>query len=85
MRFPGPGAYKANDSIWNRDIPVVIKSRHFFFYDEDIQKSKHCISPQTYLPDTKIQQNNRYAKISFGMGGRSPNINTCKKLFFYNN
>jgi hypothetical protein len=54
------------------------------FYDDDLMKSKHCISPQTYLPDTKIVEINRFRNISvsFGKGERSPNINPCK--FFLN-
>lgn len=44
-----------------------------FFYDEDIAKQKHCISPQKYLPATKIVENNRFTRITFGIGNRSPN------------
>jgi hypothetical protein len=42
-----------------------------FFYDEDVANSKHCISPQKYLPSTKMEQNWRFTKIGFGIGGRS--------------
>ena len=45
--------------------------------DEDLAKQKHCISPQKYLPSTKIQQSWRFNKITFGIGGRSPNEITC--------
>lgn len=66
--------------------PVTIKSRTMFFYDEDIAKSKHCVSPQKYLPSTKIVENLRFTTIGFGIGGRSPNENTRKYnlyLYFY--
>jgi len=62
-------------------MPIALKSRQTIFYDDDIQKSKHCISPQTYLPTTKIQESHRFTKITFGLGGRSPNINECKYYF----
>ncbi len=67
---------------WNKDMPTSLKSRQMFFYDEDIQKAKHWISPQTYLPSTKIQQNNRYTKITFGLGNRSSQLNTSNKFYF---
>ena len=51
----------------------MLKSRVMFFYDEDVAKQKHCISPQTYLPSTKQTENLRYTKIGFGYGGRTPN------------
>jgi hypothetical protein len=46
-----------------------------FFYDEDVAKSKHCISPQKYLPSTKLEQNLRFSKIGFGIGERNNNSN----------
>jgi hypothetical protein len=49
-----------------------------FFYDEDIQKSKHCVSPQKYNPSQRIVENWRYNNITFGIGGRSPNDNASK-------
>jgi len=51
-------------------MQTTLKSRQMFFYHEDVIKSKHCISPQTYLPPTKIQENNRFTNITFGIGTR---------------
>lgn len=59
------------EKIWEKDLQTTIKSRKMIFYDEDVTKSKHCISPQTYLPPTKLQENNRFSGISFGKGLRS--------------
>jgi hypothetical protein len=63
-------------------MQVTIKSRQMFFYDEDIAKAKHCISPQTYLPSTKMVENNRYDNITFGVGKRSPNEITSKYILY---
>jgi len=63
-------------------MQTVLKSRQVIFYDDDIKNSIHCISPQTYLPSTKIQQSHRFTKVTFGLGFRSPNINTCIYYFF---
>jgi hypothetical protein len=58
-------------------MPITIKSRQFFFYDEDLAKSTHCISPQKYLPDTKPIENARYRNITFGKGDRAGMDNPC--------
>ncbi len=57
--------------------PVALKSRYMFFYDEDVKNQKHCISPQTYLPSTKITENWRFTKISFGKGKKLSCDNEC--------
>ena len=84
MRYPGPGAYVNNDNKnWNKDLQTTLKSRTSIFYDDDIMKSKHCISPQTYLPPTKIQQNARFTGITFGKGPKVVKIQTSKFFIFY--
>ena len=84
MRFPGPGSYSDKGSAkWNKDIGTVLKSRQSIFYDDDVMKSKHCISPQTYLPATKIQQNKRYSDITFGKGVRLKQIQTSNFYFLF--
>lgn len=52
-----------------------------FFYDLDIAKQKHCVSPQKYLPSTKSLENLRFTKIGFGYGERSKN-DGGKKFYF---
>lgn len=59
-------------------MQTTLKSRKLFFYDEDVNKSKHCISPQTYLPSTKLQENTRFSGISFGKGMKLKEKETSK-------
>lgn len=65
-----------------KSLPIKLKSRIFYFYDEDLAKQKHCISPQTYLPSTKMEQSWRYTKLSFGKGNRSPSENAGKRKLY---
>ena len=81
MKFPGPGAYANNDKKWDKDLQTTLKSRNSIFYDDDVMKSKHCISPQTYLPSTKILENSRFTGITFGKGLKMPKDKTSKFFF----
>jgi len=65
-------------------MQIELKSRQSIFYDDDVQKSIHCISPQTYLPSTNIQQNHRFRKITFGLGKRSPTTNASINIIGLN-
>ena len=78
-RFPGPGTYKVTRENLLTDIPIKLKSRLGFFYDDDLKKTKHCVSMQKYNPSTKLEQNLRYTSITFGVGGRTPNENLSVK------
>jgi len=71
IKFPGPGTYKVQKDFWKEKQKNALKSRIMFFYDEDIQKKKHCISPQKYLPSTKLTENLRFTNVGFGFGLRS--------------
>lgn len=82
MRFPGPGTYTNKDKRWNKDIQTTIKSRNTFFYDNDLKKLKHCISPQKYLPKTKLQENKRFSGITFGKGFKFNDIKSNNFSFF---
>lgn len=77
-RFPGPGTYKIPRTPKGSDIPITIKSRRMFFYDEDIRKKKHTVSMQKYTPSLKLVQNSRFNSITFGIGKRTPNENMSK-------
>lgn len=77
---PGPGEYSVSSKENRLLIPIKIKSRRGFFYDEDLRKTKHCVSMQKYNPNDVLERNLRYTKITFGIGGRSPNENICKYL-----
>ena len=74
-KFPGPGTYRIGRDNLQNDIPITIKSRRFFFYDDDLKKTKHCVSMQRYHPNTKLEENLRFRTITFGIGGRTPNEN----------
>lgn len=77
-KFPGPGTYSSKNKNWEKDMQTTIKSRKSIFYDDDLMKTKHCISPQTYLPATKIQENKRFSGITFGKGMRINKLDICK-------
>jgi hypothetical protein len=51
-----------------------------FFYDEDVIKSKHCISPQKYFPPTKLLENKRFSNITFP---KSPRMSDDKNSKIY--
>ena len=78
-QFPGPGTYEVAKSILETNIPIKMKSRLGFFYDDEIKKRKHCVSMQRYHPSTKLEENLRYRNIGFGIGGRMPNENLSVK------
>jgi len=59
-------------------MQTTLKSRNSIFYDDDLIKTKHCISPQTYLPPTKIQENKRFSGITFGKGFRVNKFTSSK-------
>jgi hypothetical protein len=52
-----------------------------FFYDEDVIKSKHCVSPQKYFPNMKLQENKRFSNITFGKGQKM-NKDKNSKIYF---
>lgn len=71
---PGPGSYNLIKEF-KQNIPVSIKSRRFFFYDDDFKKLKHSVSMQRYSPKMSLVINNRFRNISFGIGSRPSNEN----------
>ena len=74
---PGPGSYSVKQL--HTDIPIKIKSRIGYFYDDDLKKAKYSVSMQRYHPNTILQENRRYRNITFGFGGRTPNENVFVK------
>ena len=51
-------------------IPITLKSRHGFFYDDDLKKKRATVSMQRYKPSYKLVQINRFKAITFGIGNR---------------
>ena len=74
-KTPGVGTYNISTKQNTSKIPIKIKSRVCFFYDDDLRKTKHCVSMQRYSPKMDLVQGRRFHNISFGIGGRSPSDN----------
>ena len=51
-------------------IPISVKSRQGFFYDDDMKKKKHTVSMQRYSPKYNLVEINRYKGASIGYGER---------------
>ena len=67
---PGPGAYTLRNLKKFRILPITIKSRIGFFYDDELKKKKATVSMQKYKPKYTLVQMNRYKDIGFGFGNR---------------
>lgn len=76
---PGVGTYNVSSCPNRNAIPIKIKSRLNFFYDDDIKKKKFTVSMQKYHPSLKLVFPCRYHNISFGLGTRVPNENISIK------
>lgn len=74
---PGPGAYCLSTKENKQLIPITIKSRQRFFHEDYLKTRIHCVSMQKYYPDEKVEQNQRFTKITFGMGYKIPSENIC--------
>ena len=67
---PGPGAYNLASKTSHGFIPVVIKSRQRFFYDDDLKQKQYTVSMQRYRPLYTSVERNRFSDITFGIGDR---------------
>ena len=67
---PGPGAYESKNFKKFGNIPILLKSRQGFFYDDDLKKKKATVSMQRYKPDYKWVERRRFNGITFGIGDR---------------
>ena len=67
---PGPGAYEYKNYKKFGNIPILLKSRQGFFYDDDLKKKKATVSMQRYKPDYKWVEKRRFNGITFGIGDR---------------
>ena len=67
---PGPGAYTCKNNKIYGNIPIILKSRQGFFYDDDLRKKKATVSMQHYKPDFKWVERRRFNGITFGIGDR---------------
>lgn len=69
--YPGPGEYPLVEK--NTGLPVTLKFRHGFFYDDDYKYKGFQLSPQAYLPDDSFTVRNRFKNIKFGCEPRIAN------------
>ena len=67
---PGPGAYNSKDNEKYGTLPIMMKFRHSFFYDEDIRQKKATVSMQKYSPKYNYVERKRFNGITFGYGDR---------------
>lgn len=77
-KHPGPGEYHLSFKHKEHGyVPIILKSRHGFFYDDDLKQKKATVSMQTYHPKFNLVEKDRFKAITFGIGGRPPLHNTC--------
>lgn len=76
---PEPATYNAKNIKQFGIIPIILKSRQGFFYDDDIKKKKATVSMQKYSPKFNLVEMSRFDKITFGIGDRPKmyNCNNC--------
>lgn len=76
---PGPSEYNITFKAKKHgNIPIKLKSRQGFFYDDDLKHKKATVSMQRYKPKYNLVQRNRFKAITFGIGSRPPLHNTCE-------
>ena len=75
---PGPGAYENKNIKRFGHIPIILKSRQGFFYDDDLKKKKATVSMQKYKPNFSLVEMSRFNTITFGIGDRPKMYSTNK-------
>jgi len=76
--IPGPGRYNISSRKHFGLIPVTIKSRHNYFYDEILKQKEFITLKKLYKPKYNLVQRNRFSSISFGIGDR-PKLYNCNR------
>ena len=69
-RTPGVGAYNLIKAAKFGMIPITVKSRQGFFYDDDLKKKKHTVSMQKYSPRYNLVEIHRFKGAGIGIGER---------------
>lgn len=70
-RNPGVGTYNLKNYEQFGSIPVTLKFRHGFYYDDEMKKKKATVSMQQYSPKFNYIKINRYKGAGIGFGQRS--------------
>ena len=68
--FPGAGSYKVKNLDKLGNIPIALKFRHGFYYDDEMKKKKATVSMQKYSPKFNYVKINRYKGAGIGFGER---------------
>ena len=68
--FPGAGSYKVKNLDKLGNIPIALKFRHGFYYDDEMKKKKATVSMQKYSPKFNYVKINRYKGAGIGFGKR---------------
>ena len=63
-KMPGPSDYKVTSK--RTTLPVTLKFRHGFYYEDDLKNKGYAISPQAYEPTLKFIGTNRFKSVKFG-------------------
>ena len=69
-RIPGVGAYHFKDIENFGNIPIKIKFRNGFYYDDEMKQKKATVSMQKYSPKFNYIKINRYKGAGIGYGQR---------------
>ena len=77
---PAPNNYTTVKNLENLygKIPIILKFRNGFFYDDDLKKKKFTVSMQKYHPKFNFVQKERFKNITFGIGKRQPLYSNTK-------
>ena len=70
-RNPGVGSYNLKNSDKFGNIPITMKFRHGFYYDDEMKKKKATVSMQKYSPRFNYIKINRYQGAGIGLGPRT--------------
>lgn len=73
--IPGVGSYNLRKDGNFGSIPISIKFRNGFFYDDDLRKKKYTVSMQRYHPLYSLVESNRYEGVGIGYGNKVDNFN----------
>ena len=69
-RNPGAGSYNCKNMDKLGNIPIALKFRHGFYYDDEMKMKKATVSMQKYSPKFNYVKINRYKGAGIGMGQR---------------
>ena len=70
-RNPGVGNYQIKDIKTYGNIPIGLKFRHGFYYDDEQKQKNPMVSVQSYSPKYNYIKINRYKGAGIGFGQRN--------------